>query len=385
MKRKSSIAVLLVFAGSLLGGWLACADAQAQAPLRVGAVLAVSGPAAFLGEPERKAIVLLQEQINAAGGINGRPLEVVIYDSEGDPTKAVTATKRLIELDNVLAIVGPSTTGEALAAYPLAERAKVVMVSGVGSSALTHPVKPWVFRPVVGNDVVVTKVLEHMKKLGHGKVATVTPAIAYGEDARTEFVAAAPKFGVQVVAQETYRTADTDMTAQLLRVKASGANAILSWNVHPSSALLVKNVKQLGLDVAVYHTHGWSSPRYLQLAGPASNGNLVPSPKVNLPDALAANDPQRALILRFRDQFRSKHNEDVEYFAGVGYDTLLVVVESMRRGATDRQQIRDGIEKLRGLVGLTGVFNFSAQDHSGLSVDSLIMLRGQDGKFVLAE
>jgi branched-chain amino acid transport system substrate-binding protein len=384
MKLKSSIVVLLVF-GSLLSGWLDCAHAQAQTPLRIGAVLAVTGPAAFIGEPERKAIVLLQEQINAAGGINGRSIEVIIYDSEGDPTKAVTATKRLIELDNVLAIIGPSTTGEALAAYPLAERAKVAMVSGVGSSVLTHPVKPWVFRPVVGNDVVVTKVLQHMKKLGHVKVATVTPAIAYGEDARTEFVAAAPKLGVQVVAQETYRTADTDMTAQLLRVKASGANAILSWNVHPSAALLVKNAKQLGLDVAVYHTHGWSSPRYLQLAGPASNGNLVPSPKVNLPDALAANDPQRALILRFRDQFRSKHNEDVEYFAGIGYDTLLVVVESMRRGASDRQQIRDGIEKLRGIVGLTGIFNFSEQDHSGLSVDSLIMLRAQDGKFVLAE
>jgi branched-chain amino acid transport system substrate-binding protein len=384
MKLKSSIVVLLVF-GSLLSGWLDCAHAQAQTPLRIGAVLAVTGPAAFIGEPERKAIVLLQEQINAAGGINGRSIEVIIYDSEGDPTKAVTATKRLIELDNVLAIVGPSTTGEALAAYPLVERAKVAMVSGVGSSALTHPVKPWVFRPVVGNDVVVTKVLQHMKKLGHVKVATVTPAIAYGEDARSEFVAAAPKLGVQVVAQETYRTADTDMTAQLLRVKASGANAILSWNVHPSAALLVKNAKQLGLDIAVYHTHGWSSPRYLQLAGPASNGNLVPSPKVNLPDALAANDPQRALILRFRDQFRSKHNEEVEYFAGIGYDTLLVVAESIRRGASDRQQVRDGLEKLRGVVGLTGVFNFSEQDHSGLSVDSLIMLRAQDGKFVLAE
>jgi branched-chain amino acid transport system substrate-binding protein len=383
MKRILVGTFLTVFALALVVGHAGFAGAQG--PLKIGVVVSSTGPAAFIGEPERRAILLLQEQVNAAGGIKGRPLEVVVYDSEGDPTKAVSSVKRLIELDNVLAIVGPSTTGEALAAYPLAERARVAMISGVGSSALTNPVKPWIYRPVVGNDVVVAKVLEHMKKVGHLKVATVTPSIAYGEDARTEFVAAAPKAGVQVVAQETYRTTDSDMTAQLLRVKASGAQAILSWNVHPSAALLVKNVKQLGLDVTVYHTHGWSSPKYLQLAGPASNGNLVPSPKVNLPEALAGADPQRALILRTREQYRAKYNEDVEYFAGIGYDTLNVVVEAMRRGATDRQQVRDGIEKIRGLVGLTGVFNFSPQDHSGLSVDSLIMLRANDGKFVLGE
>lgn len=381
MKRSLMLGMLLVAAVVVS----AIGSATAQGPIKIGAVLAATGPAAFIGEPERKAILLFQEQINQSGGINGRPIEVVVYDSEADPTKAVSATKRLIEVDNVIAILGPSTTGEALAAFPLAERAKVAMVSGVGSSALTHPVKPYTYRPVVGNDVVVAKVLQHMKKVGHVKVATVTPAIAYGEDARTEFVAAAPKSGIQVVAQETYRTADTDMTAQLLRVKASGAQAILSWNVHPSGALLVKNVKQLGLDVPVYHTHGWSSPKYLELAGPASNGNLVPSPKVNLPEALAPNDPQRALILRVRDQYRAKYKEEVEYFAGIGYDTLLVVVEALRMGATDRQQVRDNIEKIRGLVGLTGVFNFSPQEHSGLTMDSLIMLRAQDGKFVVGE
>jgi branched-chain amino acid transport system substrate-binding protein len=383
MKRTLVGTLLFVFALALVVA--PAGFAGAQGPLKIGVVVSSTGPAAFIGEPERRAILLLQEQVNAAGGIKGRPLEVIVYDSEGDPTKAVSSVKRLIELDNVLAIVGPSTTGEALAAYPLAERAKVAMISGVGSSALTNPVKPWIYRPVVGNDVVVAKVLEHMKKVGHLKVATVTPSIAYGEDARTEFVAAALKAGVQVVAQETYRTTDSDMTAQLLRVKASGAQAILSWNVHPSAALLVKNVKQLGLDVTVYHTHGWSSPKYLQLAGPASNGNLVPSPKVNLPEALPAADPQRALILRTREQYRAKYNEDVEYFAGIGYDTLNVVVEALRRGASDRQHVRDGIEKIRGLVGLTGVFNFSPQDHSGLSVDSLIMLRANDGKFVLGE
>lgn len=385
MKRTLSLVAALVLAVSAVFGGFGVALAQ-QPPLKVGAVLSVTGSAAFVGEPERKMILLLQEQINAAGGINGRPLEVVVYDSESDATKAVTATKRLIELDNVLAIVGPSVTGEALAAYPLAERAKTPMITGVASSRITQPVKPWTFRPVVGNDVVVVKVLEHMKKLGHLKVATVTPANAYGEDARTEFVAAAPKFGVQVVAQETYRTSDTDMTAQLLRVKASGALAILSWNTHVSSGLLVKNIKQLGLDVTVYHTHGWSSPKWLDLAGhAASNGNLVPSPKLTLPEALAAADPQRALILRMREQYRAKYGEDVEYFAGIGYDILNVVVEALRRGATDRQQVRDGIEKTRGLVGLTGVFNFSPQDHSGLSVDSLIMMRAKDGKFVVAD
>jgi branched-chain amino acid transport system substrate-binding protein len=383
MKRSLVRAVLLAVVFSVVG--VAAGQALAQGPIKIGAVLAATGPAAFIGEPERKAILLLQEQINQSGGVNGRPIEVVIYDSEGDPTKAVSATKRLIEVDNVVAVLGPSTTGESLAAFPLAERAKVPLISGVGSSALTHPVKPYVYRPVVGNDVVVSKVLGHMKKLGHLKVATVTPAIAYGEDARTEFVAAAPKAGIQVVAQETYRTSDTDMTAQLLRVKASGAQAILSWNVHPSGALLVKNVKQLGLDVVVYHTHGWSSPKYLELAGPASNGNLVPSPKVNLVEALAPNDPQRPLIARVREQYRAKYKEDVEYFAGIGYDTLAVVVEALRKGPAERQAVRDNIEKIRGLVGLTGVFNFSPQDHSGLSVDSLIMLRAQDGKFVSGE
>ena len=374
--------VCLLAAGMLFG---IGGSSWAQESYKVGAILPVTGPAAFLGEPEKKMILMMQDRVNAAGGINGHPLQVIIYDSEADATKAVTAFKRLVEVDNVVAIVGPSTTGEALAVAPFAQRAKIAMLPPVGASELTDPIKEWVFRPVVGNDRAVEKVIGHMKRTGVTKVATVTPAMAYGEDARNEFVKRAPRAGIEVVAQETYRPTDTDMTPQLVRVKGAGAQAILSWNVHPSSVILVRNVKQLGLDARVYHTHGWATPRYLKLAGPASDGNFIPSPKANLPEALRDADPQKPLIVRVKKEYASKYGEDVEYFAALGHDTLMLVVEALKKSGSDRAKLRDAIEQTRNYVGLTGVFNMSSTDHAGLTEDSLIMLKAENGKFVMGE
>src|SRR5512145_2973249 len=220
--------------------------AQAQ-PIRIGAFLAVTGPAAFLGDPEQKTLELYVEKLNAAGGVLGRRLELVAYDSAGDAEKARGYVKRLIEQDKVDVLVGGSTTGETMAAVPLAEGAGVPFISLAGAVVIVEPTKKWVFKTPHTDRMACERIFADMRMRNLTKLALISGAGGFDKSMRGECMKVAGKHGVDVVADETYGAADNDVTAQLTKIRGSGAQAVLNAGFGQGPAIVTRNYRQVGL------------------------------------------------------------------------------------------------------------------------------------------
>ncbi|UCG94862.1 MAG: ABC transporter substrate-binding protein, partial [Candidatus Aerophobus sp.] len=202
---------------------------EPKSPYKIGGIFAITGPASFLGEPERNSMELLAEQINAGGGINGHPIELVIYDTEGDATKAVLNTNKLIEKDNVLAIVGPSRSGTTLAVVPIVEKAQVPLISCAPSVKITIPVKKWVFKTPQTDVMAMAKIYEYIKGQGVKRIAILTVSNAFGDSGRQQLLQQSADYGYEVVADERFGPKDTDMTPQLTKIRALKPQAIICW------------------------------------------------------------------------------------------------------------------------------------------------------------
>ncbi len=258
------LAVLCLLAGSV----------TAAEPIKIGTFLAVTGPASFLGDPELKTLQMYIEQINEEGGVLGRNLELVHYDSGGSPKKAVGFAKRLIEQDKVDIIVGASTTGSALAIVPLMEKAGMPLISLAGSVKIIDPVKKWVFKTPHTDRMACAKIFEDMKKRGIAKVGMISGSGGFGKSMRGQCQALAGEYGIEIVADQTYGKKDTDMTVQLTKIKnAAGLQAVLNPGFGQGPAIVTKNYVQLGIKVPMYQSHGVASKGFIELAGAASLAN----------------------------------------------------------------------------------------------------------------
>ena len=361
------------------------AAAQPQ-PIRIGAFLAVTGPAAFLGDPEQKTLELYVEKINAAGGVLGRKLQLHAYDSAGDAEKARGYVKRLIEQDNVDVLVGGSTTGETMAAVPLAEAAGIPFISLAGAVVIIEPVKKWVFKTPHTDRMACEKVFADMKARGATRIALISGAGGFDRSMRAECLKVAGKHGVQVVADETYGAGDSDMTAQLAKIKATaGVQAVLNAGFGQGPAIVTKNYRQLAIGAPLYQSHGVASKQFVKLAGDAAEGVRLPAAALLVADTLPDADPQKKVVTTYKRDYEGRFKQEVSTFGGHAYDGLMIALEAIRRaGSTDKAKVRDAIEATRGYVGTGGVVNMSAQDHMGLDLSAFRMLevRGGDWKLV---
>lgn len=359
----------------------------AQQPIRVGAFLAVTGPAAFLGDPEQKTLELYVEKLNAAGGVLGRRLELIAYDSAGDAEKARGYVKRLIEQDRVDLIVGGSTTGETMAAVPLAEGAGMPFVSLAGAVVIVEPVKKWVFKTPHTDRMACEKVFVDMRARGATRAALISGTGGFDRSMRTECLKVAGKHGVQVVADETYGAGDTDMTAQLSKIKATpGVQAVLNAGFGQGPAIVTKNYRQLGIAAPLYQSHGVASKQYVKLAGDAAEGVRLPAAALLIADTLPASDQQKKVVTGYKREYEAKYKQEVSTFGGHAYDGLMLAVEAIKRaGSTDKAKVRDALESTRGYVGTGGVVNMSAQDHMGLDLSAFRMLEVRNGDWQLVK
>ena len=364
----------------------ALAQAQSQ-PIRIGAFLSVTGPAAFLGDPEQKTLELYVEKLNAAGGLLGRRVELVAYDSAGDAEKARGYVKRLIEQDKVDVLVGGSTTGETMAAVPLAESAGVPFVSLAGAVVIVEPVKKWVFKTPHTDRMACEKIFVDMRARGAAKAALISGAGGFDRSMRAECLKVADKHGVQIIADETYGEGDTDMTAQLAKIKATpGVQAVLNAGFGQGPAIVTKNYRQLGIGAPLYQSHGVASKQYVNLSGDAAEGVRLPAAALLVADTLPGDDPQKKVVTSYKQAYESRFKQEVSTFGGHAYDGLMLTVEAIRRaGTTDKAKVRDALESIRGYVGTGGVVNMSAQDHMGLDLSAFRMLEVRKGDWTLVK
>jgi len=362
------------------------APALAQEPIRIGAFLAVTGPASFLGDPEQKTLELYVEKINAEGGVLGRKLQLVSYDSAGDAEKARTFAKRLIEQDKVDVIVGGSSTGETMAAVPLVEAAGIPFISLAGAVVIVEPVKKWVFKTPHTDRMACDKIFVDMKARGVTKAALISGSGGFDKSMRAECLKVAPNRGVEIVADETYGATDTDMTAQLTKIRGSSAQAVLNAGFGQGPAIVTRNYRQVGLTLPLYQSHGVASKEYIKLSGDAANGVRLPAAALLVADLLAAGDAQKPVVTAYRDAYEGRYKSDVSTFGGHAYDGLMLAVGAIKAaGGTDRAKVRDALEATRGYVGTGGVVNMSATDHMGLDLSAFRMLEVRNGAWSLVK
>jgi branched-chain amino acid transport system substrate-binding protein len=371
------------FAAALLA---AAAAAQAQAPIRIGTFLAVTGPAAFLGDPEQKTLELYVEKLNAAGGVLGRQLQLIAYDSAGDAEKARTFAKRLIEQDKVDLIVGGSTTGETMAVVPLIEQAGMPFISLAGAVVIIEPVKKWVFKTPHSDRQACERIFVDMKARGTTKIALISGAGGFDKSMRAQCMQVAKNHGIEILADESYGAGDTDMTAQLSKIKNTlGVQAVLNAGFGQGPAIVTKNYKQLSIGAPLYQSHGVASKQYIQLAGGAAEGVRLPAAALLVAEALPDSDPQKKVVLGYKRDYESRYKSDVSTFGGHAYDGLMIAVEALKKaGGTDKAKVRDAIESVRGFMGTAGAFNYSPTDHVGLDVAGFRMLEIRKGDWTLA-
>jgi branched-chain amino acid transport system substrate-binding protein len=378
--------ILLAGAG-LLALSLIAPDSSVAAEsktVKIGAIFSVTGPASFLGAPEEKTARMLVDQINAKGGVNGQKIELVLKDSGGNPEKAVSFAKQLIEEEKVLAIIGPSTSGETMQIKALCEENKMVLVSAAAAETIVNPVAKYVFKVPQKDSQAVTWIYRTMKEKGIAKIAVLTGNDGFGKGGKAQLEGMAAEHGITIVANEVYDVKATDFSDIVAKVKAANPQAVVNWTVAPAQSIIPKNMKQLGMDVPLFHSHGFGNLKYVQQAGAAAEGILFPAGRLLVVDTLPASHPQKQVLASYKKDYEALYKEDVSTFGGHAYDALMVVVEGLKKaGAADRDKVRDAIENLKGHVGTAGVFNFSAADHTGLSLDAFEMLTVKDGKFAI--
>lgn len=364
---------------------LALLGTAAQAEIKIGSVLSVTGPASFLGDPEKKTLEMYVAEINAKGGVNGQQIKVFIYDDGGDANKARTFATRLVEEDKVDAVVGGSITGAALAMRDIFEDAKTPFMALAGAAAIVVPVRPYVFKTPHTEPMSCGKIFEDLKKRNLLKIGMISGTDGWGKAMREECIKMAPQYGITVVKDEIYGAADSDMTPQLTNIKnTAGVQAVINCGFGQGPAIVTRNYRQLNITVPFYQSHGVSSKSYINLAGPAAEGVRLPAAALLVADKLPNNDPLKKVALEYKNKFEKETGQPVSTFGGHMRDGLFIVVEAMTRAkSADKAKVRDEMEKTKNFVGTGGMVNMSASDHLGLDLTSFRMLEIKDGDWAL--
>lgn len=379
------IALLALLCGAMSAG--------AGEPIKIGAFFALSGPAANIGMPTKLVAQMVADTINKEGGINGRPIQLVIGDTESDPAKAAVIAKKFLFSDKVAAIIGPTSTAEGMSVKKIVEEAGVPIFMTVGGDPVimggNFGAYTYVFKSPQRSSVAARKLYGYLKAKGLTKVALFTASDSFGKDGLGWLEKLGPEFGISVVAKESYGPADTDMTAQLTKIKNAAPQAIVSWTIGPVGSIVAKNKAQLGITTPLFQCHGLPDPKYIELAGKAAEGDRMPATKLMVGSALPDSDPQKKVILEFIRLYRDQYKYDKEFpintHSGYAWDAIGIVANAMKKAGTEPKGLRAAIEQTKGYVGISGVYTLSAEDHNGLDVDSMVMVQVKDGRFVPAE
>ncbi|KQC11541.1 MAG: ABC transporter substrate-binding protein [Smithella sp. SDB] len=362
---------------------LVASMAFAAEPVKIGALFSVSGPASFLGEPERNTAEMMVAQINKAGGIKGRQLELIVYDTQGDATKAVQGVNKLIKDDKVVAIIGPSTTGDSMAVIPIVEKSEIPLVSCAAGIKITDPVKKWVFKTAQNDVLAVMKIYNYLQKQKISRIAILTVSDGFGSSGREQLKLQAREFGMQIISDETYGPKDDDMTVQLTKIRDSKAQAIICWGTNPGPAKVARNVKQLGIKLPLYMSHGVSSKKFIELAGDGAEGIILPSGRVIVADQLPKSDPQKKSLMNYVNEYKKNYKVEGDHFGGHAYDAVMLLKGAMEKGGFSPAAIRDQLEKTKKFAGIGGTFTYSQQDHAGLTVDAFVLVKIEKGDWKL--
>ncbi|MFP5334384.1 MAG: ABC transporter substrate-binding protein [Actinomycetes bacterium] len=354
-----------------------------EGPIKIGAVLDITGAGASLGVPERQTLELLAKQVNSDGGIDGREIELIIEDNQSTEDGAARAASKLLQTDDVDILLGASRTGPSLAMRPIAEQAKIPMISLAANIKIVEGAE-WIFKTAQNDRVVIENIVDDMTAKGYRRVAIARDASGYGEGVAETFTELGAGAGVEVVATEKFAPDATDFTAQMVNIRNSEPDAVVIWGIPPAASLAQVAYRQLGLLAPVYQSHGIGNQVFLETAGEAADGLLAPLGRMLVADQLPEDDPQKEVVTQFIEDYEAEYGESPSTFAGHAYDGFMIAVNAIDEVGTDPNELRDAIESLSDWPGVSGVFTMTPDDHSGLSKEALVMVTVENGEWQLA-
>jgi branched-chain amino acid transport system substrate-binding protein len=363
------------------------AGAQSGEPIRIGSLMAITGPASFIGDAEAKAVQAFADQINTAGGVLGRKLLIVTYDDASDANKARTLVTRLVEQDKVIAVVGGSQTGSAMAMISVLESAEIPLVGLGGGVSMIEPLNKWMFKASHTDRMACEKNFADMKKRGLTKIAMLAGTDAFGASMREQCLKVVGNYGIQILVDQMHGPTDTDVVPQLSKIKSTpGVQAVMNVS-GLAGAMVTRNYAQLGMgNMPLYLSHAFASNSYLELAGKTAEGVRLPAPPMIVAERLPSNDPQKPVLLEVKAAYEKVAKQPASAFAGYGYDGLMLIVNAIKKAnSTDPAKIRDAIEQTKGFVGTSGIVNMSPKDHLGLTVDAFRMVEVRNGGWTLVD
>jgi branched-chain amino acid transport system substrate-binding protein len=355
-------------------------------PIRLGGIWSLTGPAAHIGIAQKNAVTIILEEVNNSGGINGRPVDIIVADDESDPTKAIVQLKKMLQTHNdILAFIGPTRTDTGMAIIPFVQQNRIPTLMQVGGDAVLKPIREWVFAPSPRTAQALERMLKYMKNKGMDRMGWLNSSDGFGKSGLASIKSLAPKFGIEIVGEETFSVRDVDMTVQLSRISAKKPNAIVIWTIGPAIGIATKNAKSIGIESPVFLCHGAGDPILFKLAGAAAEKVLVPSNKMMVADQLPDSDVHKKRIQDFIKKYKQKFKSIPGAHVGEAANPAYIVFEAIKRAGSDRKQIRDTIENLKDFPALTSNYSFSPTNHCGFSINDMVIMQARGGMFKLVE
>jgi len=375
MKRVIGIVLALVVA------MVCCLPGSSQAqkaPYVIGGVLDMTGRQSNLGVGGKRGMEIAVDTINAAGGVNGRQLKVIYYDTESEPAKGVLHTKRLIEVDKVVLLGGYSSSGAAMAVLQTVESGKTPMIAATPIDKLWIPTKKWVFNVVPRQrEASIPMLLENLLQRGAKKIAYLYIDTAYGQAGKEVFDWAIKELKITPAVVEKYAPGSTDMSPQITHLKAAGVDGLLVTGNVPDTVIVIKNARDQGFNHPIVSDYAIVGPEFIDLAGNNAEGIVSTSLKTLIAPDLPAGDVQKKVAMDLYSKYTKLHGA-FSLYAGHPWDQVFLTAEALKKvdpkldpaNADDlikiREQLRDNLEKIKGFVGQNGVFNYSPENHNGL-------------------
>ena len=272
-----------------------------------------------------------------------------------------------------------------MAIIPIVEKEQIPLISCAAGIKITDPVKKWVFKTPANDHVAAEKILDYAARLKQRNIALLTVSDSFGSSGREQLKALAARKGFTVVADEVYSPKDTDMTAQLTKIRGIKPDAIICWGTNPGPAVITRNVKQLGIKIPLYMSHGVASKKYIELAGAdAAEGVVLPAGKLAVYDKLKKNDSQLKILKDYDSSYKKAYGVEASTFGGYAYDAFQLILAALKKGEATTDNIRSGIEKQHKLIGVSGVFSMSDKDHNGLDLSAFEMVKISKGDWLIA-